>query len=437
MKVCLLLFLFWIGCIAVAVVTDPWALIHGFRVLHAASAAQSSEQHSSQPAPSQSLLEQTMTPRSSSQPALQKPIHAQTTTQQASGQSYTSQQFTEANKSGNVVGGPVKLHEAAQQIVKSGWQLLNLSAQAAQLVLNAVPIDLARQPEPRARVYSLGSSEGRLQLPPVEYSLIVNMHNRYKNLVTVLASYLITPRGSFELLAFCDGCNAKTLQRAEKAFDTYLPIVWNGSAAACSLEFLKSVTGHVAPGKSNQRYWEPVREMCVAACGDAFFRQCGSLRRAVLVDQPSAIYETASNNRGAILAEGQFLIIMQDDWVMTQIGWNVHMSLPARLYDDLYFLMDADDHAFHTSAVHSQGWVSGYPPCAPADDSPRGRGAQGFGRGRLQGQRVQDKGGGAGVQAVEEGSAGDGEVPAAREGLAWDAHRLRERADAQSYRALF
>ncbi|CAK0853019.1 unnamed protein product [Prorocentrum cordatum] len=336
MKVCLLLFLFWIGCIAVAVVTDPWALIHGFRVLHAASAAQSSEQHSSQPAPSQSLLEQTMTPRSSSQPALQKPIHAQTTTQQASGQSYTSQQFTEANKSGNVVGGPVKLHEAAQQIVKSGWQLLNLSAQAAQLVLNAVPIDLARQPEPRARVYSLGSSEGRLQLPPVEYSLIVNMHNRYKNLVTVLASYLITPRGSFELLAFCDGCNAKTLQRAEKAFDTYLPIVWNGSAAACSLEFLKSVTGHVAPGKSNQRYWEPVREMCVAACGDAFFRQCGSLRRAVLVDQPSAIYETASNNRGAILAEGQFLIIMQDDWVMTQIGWNVHMSLPARLYDDVF-----------------------------------------------------------------------------------------------------
>jgi len=372
-----------------------------------------------------------MTPRSSSQPALQKPIHAQTTTQQASGQSYTSQQFTEANKSGNVVGGPVKLHEAAQQIVKSGWQLLNLSAQAAQLVLNAIPIDLARQPEPRARVYSLGSSEGRLQLPPVEYSLIVNMHNRYKNLVTVLASYLITPRGSFELLAFCDGCNAKTLQRAEKAFDTYLPIVWNGSAAACSLEFLKSVTGHVAPGKSNQRYWEPVREMCVAACGDAFFRQCGSLRRAVLVDQPSAIYETASNNRGAILAEGQFLIIMQDDWVMTQIGWNVHMSLPARLYDDvfgisancahgwrglhstnvgrcmdserrrpldptlvnksgtffvrptgnrgpllynaskfrqmgylneLYFLMDADDHAFHTSAVHSQGWVSGYVP---------------------------------------------------------------------------
>jgi len=304
-----------------------------------------------------------MTPRSSSQPALQKPIHAQTTTQQASGQSYTSQQFTEANKSGNVVGGPVKLHEAAQQIVKSGWQLLNLSAQAAQLVLNAIPIDLARQPEPRARVYSLGSSEGRLQLPPVEYSLIVNMHNRYKNLVTVLASYLITPRGSFELLAFCDGCNAKTLQRAEKAFDTYLPIVWNGSAAACSLEFLKSVTGHVAPGKSNQRYWEPVREMCVAACGDAFFRQCGSLRRAVLVDQPSAIYETASNNRGAILAEGQFLIIMQDDWVMTQIGWNVHMSLPARLYlNEAYFLMDADDHAFHTSAVHSQGWVSGYVP---------------------------------------------------------------------------
>jgi len=329
------------------VVIDPWALIHGSMVLLAASAAQSPEYHSSQPAPSQSLQEQTTTPRSSSQPALPKPIHEQTTTQQASGQSHTFQQLTEASKSGPVVGGPVKLHQVTQQIVKSGWQLLNLSAQAVQLVLNAVPIDLERQPEPRARVYSLGSSEGRLHLPPVEYSLIVNMHNRYKRLVTVLASYLITSRGSYELLAFCDGCNAKTLQRAEEAFDTYLPIVWNGSATACSLEFLKNVTGHVRRGKSDRIYWEPVREMCVAACGDSFFRRCGSLRRVVLVDQPSAIFETASNNRGAILAEGQFLILMQDDWVMTQIGWNVHMSLPARLYDDVFGISGNCAHGWH------------------------------------------------------------------------------------------
>ncbi|CAK0850191.1 unnamed protein product [Prorocentrum cordatum] len=86
--------------------------------------------------------------------------------------------------------------------------------------------------------------------------------------------------------------------------------------------------------------------MCVAACGDSFFRRCGSLRRVVLVDQPSAVFETASNNRGAILAEGQFLIIMQDDWVMTQIGWNVHMSLPARLYDDVFGISDNCAHGW-------------------------------------------------------------------------------------------
>lgn len=427
-----LLLLFWIGCTAVVLVIDPWASIHGFLALHAASAAQPSEKHpSSQPMMPQSLREQTSTPRSSSQPALLKPFQEQTTTQRASGESHTLQQVTEENRSGNTVAGPEQLHESAPQIVKSDWQVLNLSAQAVQLVLNAVPINLSMQPEPRARVYTLGAQEAKLRLPPVEYSLIVNMHNRYKNLVAVLASFLITARGYFELLAFCDGCNAKTLQRAEEAFDMYLPIVWNRSAEACSLQFLKTVAGHVAPGKSGQRYWEPVREMCVAACGKTFFSQCGSLRRAVLVDQSTAIYETASNNRGAILAEGQFLIVMQDDWVMTQIGWNVHMSLPARLYDDVFgisgncahgwsgfpgdkvgrcgnserdrplspelvaksdtffvrptgnrgpilynaskfrqmgylnelqYLMDADDHAFHISAVRSQGWVSGYVP---------------------------------------------------------------------------
>ncbi|CAK0871458.1 unnamed protein product [Prorocentrum cordatum] len=344
-----------------------FVLSGGWSVLHVASISalpSSEEPRPSQPALPQSLQEQTTPPRPSFPQALSQRVWKRSATRRRvtvttrrrdtprhhpssfhqlpsarPGLSQPFQKQAEESESGHRVAAGHS-RESSWQVVKTDWKVLNLSAQAGQLVLNAIPPDLERQPEPRARVYHLWPQDSKHQVQPVEYSLIVNMHNRYHNVMSVLGSYFVSSRGSFELLCFCDGCNAKTLRLAERAFDTYLPIVWSESSDACSLDVLKSITGHIfergASQKAFPQYWMPVREMCVANCSDAFLRRCGSLRRAVLVDQTPAVFETASNNRGALLADGKFLIIMQDDWVMTQIGWNVHLSLPARLYDDVF-----------------------------------------------------------------------------------------------------
>lgn len=60
-----------------------------------------------------------------------------------------------------------------------------------------------------------------------------------------------------------------------------------------------------------------------------------SLKRIVVIKQETSVFETTANNIGMRASLGQFFILVQDDMLVRERGWNTLMAEPARLWDDV------------------------------------------------------------------------------------------------------
>mmetsp|Transcript_71044 Transcript_71044/g.141141 ORF Transcript_71044/g.141141 Transcript_71044/m.141141 type:complete len:488 (-) Transcript_71044:184-1647(-) len=223
-------------------------------------------------------------------------------------------------------------------VLSPSWRVVHISEMVQKSQIRAkLPMDLSLQPDPKVKEYIQPKHDR------VVYSLVINAHNRPHGLREVIASTAMTARGTFEIIFFCDGCNAQTLQVAEAALDEQ----WANHKDCDPHSIRKETDPHAR--LPNEFYMQQKSELNMK-CGDAFQNQCGSMQRILLIDQATAIWETAANNRAALLSTGDFLVFMQDDMLMTLAGWNVQLSLPMRLYNDMFAVSGRCAHGWEHCA---------------------------------------------------------------------------------------
>jgi glycosyltransferase involved in cell wall biosynthesis len=72
------------------------------------------------------------------------------------------------------------------------------------------------------------------------------------------------------------------------------------------------------------------------------------------VEYSDDIFETKANNIGLKLAESEHVIIIQDDMLMNEDGWNVRLTKPFRSYKDVFAVSSncAHNWEFNPNSVH-------------------------------------------------------------------------------------
>jgi glycosyltransferase involved in cell wall biosynthesis len=56
----------------------------------------------------------------------------------------------------------------------------------------------------------------------------------------------------------------------------------------------------------------------------------------IIITETPDVFETKANNTGLKLASGDIVIIIQDDIIVTEMGWNDRLTKPFRVFDDVF-----------------------------------------------------------------------------------------------------
>ena len=56
------------------------------------------------------------------------------------------------------------------------------------------------------------------------------------------------------------------------------------------------------------------------------------------------VFETKANNAGLRIAKGEYVIIVQDDMIIREDGWNKRMEKPFREFDDVFAVTSRTAH---------------------------------------------------------------------------------------------
>jgi glycosyltransferase involved in cell wall biosynthesis len=66
------------------------------------------------------------------------------------------------------------------------------------------------------------------------------------------------------------------------------------------------------------------------------------------------VFETTANNLGMKIAKGDKIIIVQDDMIIKEKGWNVRMEKPFKAFDDVFAVTSRTAHnwVFNTNTQH-------------------------------------------------------------------------------------
>ena len=57
--------------------------------------------------------------------------------------------------------------------------------------------------------------------------------------------------------------------------------------------------------------------------------------KTTVIETPD-VFETKANNAGLKFAEGDYAIIVQDDIIVQEPGWNLRMMEPFEVFDDVF-----------------------------------------------------------------------------------------------------
>jgi glycosyltransferase involved in cell wall biosynthesis len=130
------------------------------------------------------------------------------------------------------------------------------------------------------------------------HSIILTIHNKEWLVQQVLDGITKNTRGKYELIVVLDGCTDKSFDIVEDYFY----------------------------GKSH--------DVTIATTPD--------------------VYETKANNVGLKSASGEYVIIVQDDMIIKEDGWNLRMQKPFDAFDDVFAVTSRTAHGweFNHSTKH-------------------------------------------------------------------------------------
>jgi glycosyltransferase involved in cell wall biosynthesis len=130
------------------------------------------------------------------------------------------------------------------------------------------------------------------------HSIILTIHNKEWLVQQVLDGIVKNTRGDYELIIVLDGCTDKSFDVVEDYFY----------------------------GKNHN----------------------------VIIETTPNVYETKANNVGLKSAKGKYVIIVQDDMIVKEDGWNLRMQKPFDAFDDVFAVTSrtAHDWEFNPNTKH-------------------------------------------------------------------------------------
>ena len=167
------------------------------------------------------------------------------------------------------------------------------------------------------------------------YSILINVFNSAARLRVVTTQLLKMTAGPWELVALFDACSDDSAQVMRDTLDRstdWLACPYSTVNTSAVWRSGDNLTSH--QGDMGHECW---------LGGD----RDSVLTRVALIDVPGAeLRETASNNMLMLAARAPFLILLQDDQIMTQPGWNVALTVPLRTWRDVFSVSARCAHAF-------------------------------------------------------------------------------------------
>ena len=138
-----------------------------------------------------------------------------------------------------------------------------------------------------------------------EYAVVVSLHNHAGIVTETIGSLLSKTWGSFEIVLVFDDCSDDSLSEVHQLIKTWL------------------------------------------ASSDFTDMQCKSsiLTRIRCIVQPSSVWETSSDNLGMRVSQptGYYLLV-QADMVIHEPGYNLKLSVPTEVYNDLFAISARCSH---------------------------------------------------------------------------------------------
>jgi glycosyltransferase involved in cell wall biosynthesis len=153
---------------------------------------------------------------------------------------------------------------------------------------------------------------------PPAHAVVVSVHNAAHVLRRNLLALFEHTTGAWELIIVVDACSDGSLEEARAALR----------------DALSSGEG-----------------------GNGTVILAGVLTRARLVVQPSGVWETSSDNLGLRLAHpaAGVLLLVQADIRVAERGWNARLSLPTRLWSDVWAVSGRNAHNAATGRYETSG----------------------------------------------------------------------------------
>lgn len=177
-----------------------------------------------------------------------------------------------------------------------------------------------------------------------KYSIIYTVFDRLNRFDDILLMSLKLARGQYELVIVFDDVTNDTVTTISELMSKWIPIIHNNNRNhhLCSLEDITSNKNSKLFQYNDKRiYLDQKYNILLNYCSNIsnstkkneWGKECGDLQRVIFV-RVDNIFETSSNNIGMCITydTSEIYIHLQDDMMMTQVGWNIITSLPILLF---------------------------------------------------------------------------------------------------------
>ena len=175
------------------------------------------------------------------------------------------------------------------------------------------------------------------------FSVLVNVYNSARKLRLNMVQLLKMTTGAWELIVLLDGCSDNSLEVVQK--------VWQEWASWPRCEYpVKDI--------DVRRVWQSGQAL------DAFQGDIGhecllgpsSLVHFRLIVVPGAgLFATAADNLKMRNAMGDYFILVDDDQLMTQYGWNERLVYPLRTWSQVFSVSMRCAHAYKDGVPSNPG----------------------------------------------------------------------------------
>lgn len=172
------------------------------------------------------------------------------------------------------------------------------------------------------------------------HSILINVFNSAARLRVVTTQLLKMTTGAWELIALFDACSddsAQVMRGTLDRSDDWLACPYSTVDSSAVWRSGVNLTSH--QGDMGRECW--------------LSNLSSTLTRIALIDVPGAeLRETAANNMLMLAARGEYFILLQDDQIMTQPGWNVALTVPLRTWPDVFSVSARCAHAFPLPSIN-------------------------------------------------------------------------------------